>query len=844
MRHALSLILGVYLTALGSGADWPTLRGNVQRTGYVADAIPDSLSVAWGRHFAGERLGPAVEPIVSDGRLFIGTHQGNLYSVDAATGEPSWRFSAAGAFLHSPAVEQGIVVAACSAGFVYALDAGSGRLRWSHDAGPGGFAASPAIAEGTVLIGSRRGEFLALDLRSGQLRWKQQLGAPIRQTAALEGGRIFVMAEDMRLRCLESRTGRVHWTSPAVNGQTARDYYPVIVRDPRRTRVVVRTSPIHNMARRIMDDRHELCQQAQVDDRDWRTLDAWTRNPDALGNEEVWSREQAAIRRYLSDRPAARTFFQFDAETGESTGEAPVLWIGGCQSVGTPPVALPDGRMFVLHRSAYGNWNHGVAPLVSLGFLEAEQRISPVHHQHGMQPPWDTFWGTADESQNFVVAGDQVLIVHQATLTRFDLKTRKLTNLAGTRDGWGGFRNLPWARNEWNGPARGGVAVAAGRVYWQTGSRIICLADQRSDRIEDVGVDGTKIPGEEGPKPPERDLSSELANAVTEFLDRRWAPLVLEPGVGGRVLAFDHSGDVFEVLCLAYPHLPDNLKERVKRFLANEWTQHPPHTARAWYSPDQGARREWYSASAEFWQAAGVIPPHHPFGNVGAVWHYAEVCDEWERIRGSWDAIRDCFGNFRQTQRPPDAGQRELHANRYIASLLALARIAEKLGDRAIAEEARRWLDKYLDVQTARWHRAAEKSQPRVFRDISEWDEFINRGDDLWVIVKPHRAVVALFHDLTPEVANLVKERAPDAVSRLLDHFEQLCPTWFLTGEERQVHFGENLFEPPLFSWDAFRAFHWLRGSNRPPNPQWIDIPGWRADLYFIGKLAIARHQR
>src|SRR5208337_3544174 len=79
------------------------------------------------------------------------------------------------------------------------------------------------------------------------------------------------------------------------------------------------------------------------------------------------------------------------------------------------------------------------------------------------------------ESQNFLVAGSTAFIIHQGTLSLFDLQRGELSPVWGERDTYGGFRNPPWARNEWHGPGRSGLAVAGKRIYWQTGSRILCL---------------------------------------------------------------------------------------------------------------------------------------------------------------------------------------------------------------------------------------------------------------------------------------------------------------------------------------------------------------------------------
>jgi hypothetical protein len=243
----------------------------------------------------------------------------------------------------------------------------------------------------------------------GKLAWRLKFDAPIRQTAAYLDDRVFVTAADLRVRCLEASSGTLLWTSEPLAGHTARDYYPMLVPSGNRSLVIVRTNPIDSMGDHIAQDRHMLCQQAGVADRDWRSIDAWIKSEPARGNSELWTKAQQAIVNYLEERREARSFFVLDAATGKTAVTAPVLWVAGCQGVGAMPAVTADGRLLVFYRSAYGNWNHGVAPLVALGLLDLNQnRIKPLFHKSGMQPPWNTFWGMADESQNFVVANDTV----------------------------------------------------------------------------------------------------------------------------------------------------------------------------------------------------------------------------------------------------------------------------------------------------------------------------------------------------------------------------------------------------------------------------------------------------
>ncbi len=820
--------------------DWVTLRGNLQRTGFVASQLQPPFRLAWVRHFVKERIGTCVEPIVADGKVFITTHNGSVYALDAETGQPLWRFKAHDAFLHSLSYAEGLVIAANTDGCLYALDSKTGRLRWFVFVGQGGFSASPIVSEGVVPIGSRVGKFVAVDLRSGKVRWQQDFKVPIRQTASVANGRVFVTAEDLRVRCLDIKTGKILWVSKPLNGQTARDYYPVIVKVNGKTFVIIRTNPVREMSHQIGRDRELLCKVAGITD-SWQAIEAWTRSEKAKGSPDLWEREQATIIRYLQENRDAQTFFVLDAETGEELPPLPILWIAGCQGVGAPPVVLPDGRLLVFYRSAYGNWNLGVAPLVALGLLDlTKQRVTPLFHAHGMTPPWNTFWGTADESQNFIVIGDTVVIIHQGTLSGFNLRTGELFKIWGERDSWGGFRNLPWARNEWHGPAQSGIAVWGNRIYWHTGSRILCIIWGESGQpAKDVGIDGATVRTQTSPKLPQPSqelLRKQLESVVNEVLSTRWMPFHLEPGLGGREVAFNDSGELFEALAWAYPHLSIDLQRQVKDFLSREWQTHPPFTKSAWYHPNVGKPREWFPIPNELRHIGDL---HHPFGKLYAVWLWALRCGEWERVRTSWEAIRNCFSEFAESGWHLNPERGDLSANRYLASLIAFRKLAERFGDSESAAKAQRLIEATQNALLAWWEQSAKQVKLPIFRNINEWDAFINSGDALFFRIVPHRAKIVLFHDLTPEIAEAVKREVPEAVRRIWQTFELLCPTWHLVGEERQVHYGERFVDPPDFSLSAFKALAWLLDAPASELARRVDIPFCQADLSYAVKIAL-----
>lgn len=849
MVNCYSLIaMTVLLFTANAKADWSTLRGNPQRTGYIEAEIKKPFHIEWVRHLDRERFGTAMEPIIADGKVFVATHNGGLYALDALNGDLIWSFKARGAFLHSPAYSDNTVVAVNTDGYVYALDSSNGEIKWSYFTWYGGASSSPLIADGIVCVGIRDWHIIGLDLITGNknsmfsVNYGDEPYVPVRQTASYYKGKIFITTEDLHVQCIDTK-GRFIWISDALIGQSARDYYPIVTEANGHTYVIIRTNPVINMAKLISQDRHFICESAGVDDSDWKKLDEWTKSKDAIGNPELMAKEQDVIVQYLENHPEAQTFFILDGETGKKMDLPPILWCSGCQGIGTPPVVMPDGRLLVFYRSVYGNWNMGVAPLVALGLLDLKtMRIEPLMHKHGMQPPWNTFWGTADESQNLVVAGNTLLIIHQGTLSGFDMQTKELFLIAGNRDSWGGFKNLSWARNEWHGPARGGVAVVDNRIYWMTGSRIICIATgENGQNADDVEINANNIKTINMPAMiPNQKLAKEfLELEIGKATLNKWAPFIMEPGLAGTALAFDNSGGTFEALSWAYPYLTDDSKNMVKDLLDIEWTSYPPFS-QPLYDLNEGKRREYYGVLSKPLTRIDAEKSPHPFGNIYAIRLYADRCNEWSKVLSSWKDIKASFDDFTKSGWKLDPNNGNLYANRYLSSLMAFVDIADKAGDREAIDQAKPMIEQTTDALIQWWKRCSKKMSLPVFNNISQLDNFIGKGDALFFQITPHRSKIALFHDITPEVAEVLREKIPDEINNVWDAFIALCPTWYIVGEERQVHYGENYIDLPDFCIDAFKAMAWLKNVKSPDElGKYLDIPLCRADLNYIIKLSI-----
>ncbi len=481
------------------GRSWPTLHGDLLRSGYYPRFPQPPFRLAWRVELFAELVGARCEPIVADGLVFVGTYQGRMSAFAQRDGARQWTYDTSGPIWHSPMWSEGILVFGSLDGFVVDVSAQDGTLRWKFRS-PSGWAASPAIHAGRVLIGDRAGVFHCLDLRTGNSLWTIATAGRILMTASLtpDGRYVLFGSEDMRMRCAEVDTGRLVWTSSPLHGLSLRDYYPTVAG----RWVLVTTNPVDGF--HDVMNRHQDMLLARVGrkygDPDYRFVPG--------GPDEI-AAEQDAIVAYLQQHPEEQTFYALDLETGQQPWVAPILYTAGLHNPPAPPcVDRRTGAVYVLTRSAFTVWDGGgeVRPLTGVGQLNLDTgRVTLLEHSYrpadGKRPagsvdaPFASFNTIGDETQALSCAPGWLFSNHQGFLGSLDLETGRCQSLFGRRDTYAGFYGpgvFGWedqggiekARaagqpyglvNEWHGPARGIAAVVGNQVFYIAGSQVLCF---------------------------------------------------------------------------------------------------------------------------------------------------------------------------------------------------------------------------------------------------------------------------------------------------------------------------------------------------------------------------------
>jgi polyvinyl alcohol dehydrogenase (cytochrome) len=168
--------------------------------GLTVDRIPH-LKLKWAFAFDGS-INAFSAPTIIGGTLFTGSPSGTIYALDARSGCIRWSYEAGGAVRSAIVVVQTSLYFGDLSGNFYSLDATTGRLRWKrrvYDHELTRLTGSPVAYNGMIIVPvtsgeegrsydpkypccTMRGNVVALRLRDGAVLWRTYTVDPPRET--------------------------------------------------------------------------------------------------------------------------------------------------------------------------------------------------------------------------------------------------------------------------------------------------------------------------------------------------------------------------------------------------------------------------------------------------------------------------------------------------------------------------------------------------------------------------------------------------------------------------------------------------------------------------------------
>jgi outer membrane protein assembly factor BamB len=157
-------------------------------------------------------------PLLRNGKLYVGSWDGNVYALNAKTGRKVWAYQTGDRVNNSAAYFKGRIYIANDSGTVYALNAGTGKLAWSASEATEFFYAAPVAAYGRIYIGSTDGTMYVYGAKTGNLLWAKPLGTYIYGSAAIYDRKVYVGTYDGKFYALDAGTGDVVWQRDMPSG--------------------------------------------------------------------------------------------------------------------------------------------------------------------------------------------------------------------------------------------------------------------------------------------------------------------------------------------------------------------------------------------------------------------------------------------------------------------------------------------------------------------------------------------------------------------------------------------------------------------------------------------------
>jgi outer membrane protein assembly factor BamB len=154
------------------------------------------------------------QPVVWNGKVYIGDNDHSMHALDAATGRTLWVGPQQAQFFNtSAAVGHGLVFANAFAEPVQAYDAETGEIAWTNSFEG---QVSPILQGRRLFVADFLGALSALDAETGTEIWSVEATGTIQhnQQAALLDGRIFQMRTLGGLTAYDARTGAQLWSKP------------------------------------------------------------------------------------------------------------------------------------------------------------------------------------------------------------------------------------------------------------------------------------------------------------------------------------------------------------------------------------------------------------------------------------------------------------------------------------------------------------------------------------------------------------------------------------------------------------------------------------------------------
>ena len=158
-------------------------------------------------------------PSAGSKSVIVAATDGMVYALKLRSGKKIWSFDSQQPMVASPVIHGDRVYITGSGGKCYALKLSKGSVIWANDQIDGFVETIPVVYRGMLIFGTWNNHLYAIDAETGKIKWDWNNGysnrmfSPAACVPVAVGDRVFVVAPDRKMACLDALTGKLIWHS-------------------------------------------------------------------------------------------------------------------------------------------------------------------------------------------------------------------------------------------------------------------------------------------------------------------------------------------------------------------------------------------------------------------------------------------------------------------------------------------------------------------------------------------------------------------------------------------------------------------------------------------------------
>jgi hypothetical protein len=773
----------------------PTVANGVVYVGGYDRKI-HALDARSGQHlweFSGAQAGYDTNPLVIEGKVFVGNRDGYMYAIGAHNqpnqGQLVWKFKTDASIHQSAAYKNSVIYFASDDNYAYAVRTDNGGLVWKSDKLPGdGYHLHwPIVLDDKVIF-------------TASVAYRHDMGPGSRSVLDDEGDR-FTTYNGIQLYDIFYGLPLGSYIGQPVSGQTWANGHPVIT-------------------------------AASV-------LEYMENNPNSLPNaHKPWRRNMIMLN--LSNGSE----YTFDSDNDGYGEYAPFVYYGTKNGNRNPPVVFPTGIVYNGNVYQYTNDSQGKI----MGWKPGTPYLSIVGGQGALAEPQALSGGGNLVYRNLCCdrVGDYV-DTRANSVRSGSLWSYSLAGEAPNYDEmWTILPGLPRLQGWYKGTSnsingiyhnhgdQNPLVPYQGRIFVHRSNAIIAYGKgPQLGKLPAIPIQNVQTTLQ---TPTTDELKARLEGEIQKIIDAGH----LRPGYynDGAFTHYDHLTDYYEnpgdtlyTLSFAYPHLSAALQNQTRSYLQREFSDYfDPimYTNTGWA---EGAAREAmplppevqnHLSSFQKRQTVDGFTWRYPPFNFYAMWKYAAI--EPQNVSRIYELAKS------KIEVPiPSPGSSTYYdwypyeLNAYIAGYIGFLNLQQQAGmaqtDAALRTSVTNELNRLLQYRA------------NNFQKDSPWIEDYYHKRPL--------LIARNFMWLTPELGDYLHANALSRVQEAINEYEYVAPYWFVAKYEAMPNEStmSNLYTGPAM----YQARAYILKENRSELTKYLDSPAFlRGDLMYIQNLVAA----